>query len=428
MLDPIPFPAARRSFRRILNAQSIRGLKPPATGRIDYFDDQTPGLSLRVTSKDVRTWTLFYRTASGQQRRLSLGRYPPVTLADARELARDHQRDVAKGKDPSAEKRIARDALTFGKLADEYIERHAKVHKRSWKEDQRQLDADLLPKWKHRPASEIVRRDVRDVLDKKATSGAPIAANRIRALISKVYNFGIEAELVEHNPVIGIKRVGRESKRERVLTPDEIRRVWIACDTQSARVSAWFRLRLVTGQRGGELLQMRWRDIDEVAEWWTIPGAFVKNAHGHRVFLNDGAREILEAVPRNKQAVWVFPLSLMGDYRHVARRLAQGTRANIVKASEGADTRKRAIADFTGHDLRRTAASYMASGGVPRFIISRILNHSTERDITGVYDRYSYDAEKRAAIEFWGRQLAAVLDGKPMTAAGRFQPAGIVAE
>src|SRR5436190_18139203 len=110
----------------------------------------------------------------------------------------------------------------------------------------------------------------------------------------------------------------------------------------------------------------------------------------------------------------------MGDYKHVGRRLAQSTRANII--TEAKTTGKgRDRADIRGHDLRRTAASLMASGGVPRFVISRILNHSEEKDITSVYDRYGYDAEKKTAMEFWNRELSAILKGKSATSAGRFK-------
>jgi integrase len=175
----------------------------------------------------------------------------------------------------------------------------------------------------------------------------------------------------------------------------------------------------VTAQRGGELLQMRWQDVDPMSHFWTIPGEFVKNAHGHRVYLNETARKLLKDVPRGDGTVWVFPKSFMGDYKHVGRRLAQSTRANIVAQPKASGT-TRDRADVRGHDLRRTAASLMASGGVPRFVISRILNHSEEKDITSVYDRYSYDAEKRAAMEFWNRQLTAILKGKSASTIRRF--------
>jgi integrase len=166
-------------------------------------------------------------------------------------------------------------------------------------------------------------------------------------------------------------------------------------------------------------LQLRWQDIAPKSHFWTIPAEFVKNAQGHRVYLGTTARKLLDAVPRDERAVWVFPKSIMGDYKHVGRRLAQRTRANIV-AELKATGKARDKADIRGHDLRRTAATLMASGGVPRFVISRILNHSEEKDITSVYDRYSYDAEKKAAMAFWDRQLTAILKGKSITSVRRF--------
>lgn len=448
MPQPIPFrspESSRPEHKRILSAQSIRGLEPPASGRVDYFDDQTPGLSLRITANDVRSWTFFYRDKTGRQKRLTLGRYDPeeFTLADARDQAHRARGGIAKGGDPAQEKRDARTVCTFEQLKKDYLELHAKPNKRSWKEDERQISADLLPKWKHLPAGEIARRDVRELLDRKVASGSPVAANRLRTLISKIFNFAVERDHVEHNPVVGVRRPAKETSRDRVLTDDEIRRIWNACDTQTPLIAAWFRLRLVTAQRGGEILQMRWKDINDSSEFWTIPKEFVKNDSGHRVYLNEMAREILavvskeqerrEQTEKDKGAVWVFPESEMGDYKHVARRLAQPTRANIVVDGQNAKRdsivldrqrpkkKQRLTAEVRGHDLRRTAASLMASGGVPRFVISRILNHSEEKDITGVYDRYSYDAEKRAAMKFWERQLTAVLKGKSLARVGRFK-------
>ena len=414
-------PARRLERRRIINDTSIRSIKPPATGTVDYFDDLTPGLSLRVTSNDVRTWTVFYRDKNARQKRLTLGRYPAVKLVDARELARDAQRSVAHGGDPVVEKRAAREILTFGELAKKYLDDYAKLNKKSWKEDERQINSDLLPKWKSRPAADVKSEDLLALLNSKVKNGAPVAANRVRALVSRIFTFGADQRLVPAtaNPVIGVRKPTREASRDRVLTDDEIRRIWDACDTQNPYVCAWFRLRLVTAQRGGELLQMRWQDVDDKSHFWSIPAEYVKNAQGHRVYLNDLARKVLATVPRDEKAVWVFPKSFMGDYKHVGRRLAQSSRANIVferKAAPG----ERDKADIRGHDLRRTAASLMASGGVPRFVISRILNHSEEKDITSVYDRYGYDAEKKAAMEFWNRQLAAVLRGKSPSIARRF--------
>ena len=126
MPDIVTFPAknsARKSKRRIVSATTLKALTPPPSGSVDYFDDLTPGLSLRVTANDVRTWTVFYRDQHGRQKRLSLGRFPAVLLADARELAREAQRKVAKGGDPVVDKRTAREALTFGELAKSFFVR-----------------------------------------------------------------------------------------------------------------------------------------------------------------------------------------------------------------------------------------------------------------------------------------------------------------
>lgn len=161
--------------------------------------------------------------------------------------------------------------------------------------------------------------DLLAMLNAKLGDGAPVAANRIRALVSRIYTFGAEQRLLPAavNPVIGVKKPTKKTTRDRVLTQDEIRRLWEACATQNAWVCPWFRLRLVTAQRGGELLQMRWRDVDSKSHFWTIPAEFVKNAHGHRVYLNATARAFLKSVPPLQDAIWVFAKSQMGDYMQI---------------------------------------------------------------------------------------------------------------
>jgi integrase len=375
-----------------LTAQTIKGLKPPASGRVEYFDADTKGLCLRISHEGLRTWTLFYRTGA-IQKRLTLGRYPAVSLADARDLARGAQLAVAKGGDPSADKKAARSVTTFADLANVYLTQYAKRTKRTWKDDERTINAELLPRWKSRPAAAVTRKDVREALNAMVERGAPIMANRVRALVSKMYNWAIQNDIVDANPVVGVAKPGREQSRERVLTEDEIRRFWEACDTQNPRIAAWCRLRLTTAQRGGELLKMRWQDLE--GPWWTIPGEFVKNGQGHRAYLNETSRAALGTVPKTEDSEWVFPGAFMGDVPHVSRRIAKEGRAGIP--------------DFRGHDLRRTAASYMTSAGVPRLVVKRILNHSEKDDITGVYDRYSYDREKKKALDQWERRLQAIL-------------------
>jgi integrase len=161
-------------------------------------------------------------------------------------------------------------------------------------------------------------------------------------------------------------------------------------------MGAYFKLRALTAQRGGEVSSMRWQDVDLAAGWWTIPAERSKNGLAHRVPLSAAALKLLAA--------------LYATARAEAEYVLEGARGRR-QQSEAAATFT--VPDFRGHDLRRTAASLMAGSGTPRLTIGKILNH-VERDITAVYDRHSYDAEKRIALDQWGRTLTAILEGKSM--------------
>jgi len=154
---------------------------------------------------------------------------------------------------------------------------------------------------------------------------------------------------------------------------------------------------LVTAQRRGEVLSTRWQDVD--GSWWTIPAELAKNGLAHRVPLSRQALTILERLRKRANGPWVFP-SPTTD-RPIE---------NPQKAAERLRERSK-VADLRLHDLRRTAASLMTGMGISRLTVKKILNHA-ERDVTAVYDRHSYDPEKRTALEAWGRRLEAIVSGK----------------
>jgi integrase len=216
-------------------------------------------------------------------RRATLGTYPSLTLADARDLARAELHAAAKGQDPAAERKADREADTFSELAEQYMERYAKKHKRSWFKDQQALNRDLLPRFRHRKASSLQRREVISLLEDIAERGAPVGANRTLEIIRRIYNWGIEREIVSVNPCQRIKKIGVERRRERVLNDDEIRAVWQAFEPETPRMRDHFKLRFLTLQRGGEISRMRWSDLDLASGWWTIPPDFTKNGLAHRV-------------------------------------------------------------------------------------------------------------------------------------------------
>ena len=138
--------------------------------------------------------------AAGRYRRMSLGRYPTVSLADARRRARQVLGEVASDGDPAQVRQDARQAPTFEALAALYLEKHARVRKRSWRQDRRMIENELLPKWRGLRAGEIRRRDVRELVEAIAERPAPISANRVRALISKIFNFGVPARWSSSTP------------------------------------------------------------------------------------------------------------------------------------------------------------------------------------------------------------------------------------
>ncbi len=373
-----------------------RGIETLQAGKwlTDFMDDTLTGFGVRVHHTGRKAFFVRYDLGSGRKR-LTIGTYPSLSLADARSQAKDILGRVARGEDPQAEKRADREAVTFGELAAEYLELHAKRHKKRWQEDERVLKVDLLPVWRRKKAKKIHRRDVGELLDGIVERGAPIMANRVRALISKIYNFGLGRDLVDHNPCHGVPMPARAKQRDRVLSEDEIRKLWRALDGFDPVMAATFKMRLLTAQRGIEVLAMRWEHLN--GDWWTIPAEVSKNGLTHRVPLAPQTHRLLEEFrPLTGDSDWVFasprkPAAHITAVQKAAARLVKETRI-----------------EFVPHDLRRTAASFMTSMGISRLVVSKILNH-VESGITAVYDRHSYDAEKRQALVRWAGKVDEIL-------------------
>ncbi len=372
----------------------VDSVKPPHQGQIDYWDTHASGFGLRVSAAGQKSWVTIYRH-NGRLRRMTLGAYPTLSLADARRLARAALRDAAHGADPAGEKQAQRRAESFGQLAELYLEKHAKVLKRSWREDERTMNRELLPRWKNWKAIEIKRKHVIAMLDEIAGRGSGIMANRTRALASKIFNFGIQRGVVEYNPIHNVPISGEERRRDRVLTEEEIRQVWGALDHERLQIAATLKLALLTAQRRGEVLGMRWDELDLDAGWWTIPAERAKNKMSHRVPLVPQALDLLRRLRgQSEGSAYVFPGSKeepIANLQKPMRRLRQRTGI-----------------EFRFHDLRRTAASHMTGIGISRLVVGKILNHA-ERDVTAVYDRHSYDSDKEDALLRWDLRLRDIL-------------------
>ncbi len=378
-------PTIKLTGRDIPSLQAIDGK------RTDFFDTTLPGFSVRVSPSGRKSFCVLYRRGR-RLRRLTIGRHSVLSLKQAREIAREALVEVAKGGDPAARKIEDRKAPTFAELASEYLERYAKPNKRSWCEDQRIIQNKLNPVLGRIPAKDITRADVRRLLDDIVRRPAPVEANRTHALLRKLYNWAISQDLVEHTPCFGLPRPAKERPRHHVLSEDDLRRFWEGLEAEGRSTSAIFKLRLLTAQRGGEVHSMEWTHVDLESAWWTIPSEHSKNALPHRVPLSPPAIALLKEVHGlSSFSKWIFP-NQKGDF-HIN---------TLQRAVER--IRRRTGVDFRGHDLRRTAASFMTSMGISRIVVARILNHA-ERGVTAVYDRHSYDPEKRQALEAWAQRL-----------------------
>lgn len=382
--------------------RGIRGLKPDSA-RYEVFDNGRKGLGVRVSPKGTKTFFLSYRK-NGRLSRISIGKYPDISVADAYDKMERYRKAIRKGEDPATTRRARKEAAlrtpTVTQLADLYIERHAKRHKKSWREDERMLRKDVLPDWGNRKAQSIKRRDVIALLDQIVERGSPVTANRTFEVIRRMFSFAVERDLIETSPCYLVKAPSKEKSRQRVLSESEIRQLWIELDHTgiSKPLEIALRLQLVTAQRRGEIITARWNHFSD--DWWTIPET--KNRLSHRVSLSHLAKNLLSELHEiTGDSTWLFPNP--SDTSHMTERAP--TRAL------GRIRQQLSMEHFTPHDLRRTAASYMASLGVPRLVIGKILNH-VESGITAVYDRHSYDQEKREALDKWAERLMEIVDGK----------------
>lgn len=403
-----------------LSDRLISSLKPTKKQQ-EIADSLMPGLQLRIMPSGVKSWAVRYRI-NGKQRRLSLGKYPAISLATARDLAREAMKQTARGTDVHAEKVEKRRAGidTVQGAAQEFIERHAKVHNRSWQETERILNKYMVPAWKGRRLEDIARKDVITLID-GIHAKAPIMANRVLAHVRKFFNWCAGRDLIPHSPAAGVVPPAKERKRDRILTDAEMRAFWRACEIDGHPFGHAFRLLLATGQRRDEVLSMRWSEIDLKTNVWELPGSRTKNGKPHRIPLGPLALAILKDCPRLKDrrgndVDLVFPAQ--GNFDAPASGISKAKErieAAVLKALEVDD-----VPRWTLHDLRRTFASGCRRAGVALDVVEKLLNHTggSFAGVVGVYQLHDYEDEKRDAMERWYRLLTEITGTKKAAAHG----------
>ena len=371
----------------------------------EFWDLSFPGsFGIRVMNSGRKTFVFMYRNGS-RRPKMKLGTYPAISLAEARQKAFELLGAVQRGEDPASDRKQKHNAGTFKELAELYLERHARPHKKpsSVREDTRILNTYLLPAWGRRKFESITRSDVIRLLDEiKFKRDAPIMANRVKALASTIFNFASRKALVPEtfaNPCANVDQPTKETSRDRVLSDDEIRGLWEDLGNRAEPTASIYRLVLLTGQRPGEVKAMQWRDMDG-ENIWTIPATETKNKREHKVPLSSHALVIIEKLrPITGETDFVFASP---DGGHI--RWLQKMSQRIQKNTEF---------HFWPHDLRRTCATNLSKLGIDDVTIARILNHSwPQRHMTSVYNRWDRLPEMKRALERWGTQMERIVMGK----------------
>jgi len=377
----------------------IRNAKPHAGSQYELWDSKIPGFGVRVSPSGTKAFVLVYRH-QGRRRRMTLGRYPDLSLSDARKEAQISRSSLAQGLDPLRQKSADRitDDQRFGNVVSEFIERHAKRKTKSWQQTQQILEKEFVAAFGRRPIDEVTKGDVLGVLERMIDRGAPVAANTAFRTVRKLFNWLVEQGVLSQSPLIGLREPTRVADRDRVLADEELGAVWKAAGEIGYPYGSIIKLLLLTGQRRDEVAQMRWDEIDLEAAHWSIPGPRTKNGKPNEVPLSSLAVDLLAATP-DFGAGFVFP----------ARGNPEKAFSGFSKAKLSLDQRSN-TSEWRLHDLRRTMATGLARLGTDPHVVEHILNHQTGTmsQIAKIYNRHAYLPEKAKALQIWADHIVAI--------------------
>ena len=386
-----------------------------APGERDLFlwDAEVKGFGLKVTPAGSKVYMLQYRMGGRDTptRRYTIGKHgSPWTPDEARDEAKRLLREVVAGRDPGIMKReglTAKPAESFKAVALDFIERHHKAKgNRYTPEVQRIFQRYLFPKWGERPITEITRQDVMQVLDEIAAR-APVQANRTLTVVGKLFNWAIDRDIIQTSPVVRIPKPGKETDRDRCLTDDEVRAIWMAAEAVGWPFGPCVKLLILTAQRRDEVAHMRWSEIDLEAGMWTLPRERAKNGKAHEVPLSPMAVDVLRSLPRPDGVDLVFTTNgrtPISGFSQIKKRIDALSKVGLTDADA-----------WVFHDFRRTVTTNLAKMGIPPQVADKVLNHvqGTIKGVAAVYNRHGYLDERRAALDAWANRLDQIINGTP---------------
>jgi integrase len=443
--------------KKRLTALQVRNKRPSAS-RIEVPDSAIPGLRLIVQPSGHKSWAMRFNRPGGKSAKLTLGPLgeedckgepvigQPLTLAAARRLAAEVQRQRALGRDVVADHAAARlnrqaaAANTFAAAARQFAAEYTwKDRKpRDWSETARHLglryptpDGDapdrdvieggLVDRWRDKPIADVTPHDVYSVIDEARRLGTPglerrrakgLSDSRARKMahtLSSLFGWLVAHRRIIVDPTAGVWKPAPPAPRKRVLNSkidvrrgDEVRWFWTACDAIGEPFRTPLKLMLLTGCREDEIGELRWRELNDDRSVIDLPGDRTKNGYEHVVPLPPLAREMLTKVERLPGCQFVFTTTgrtPISGWSTAKKRL---DRAMLALAREecGKDAE---IPHWRLHDLRRTTSTGMNGIGIPPHIAEACTNHvsGAKRGVAGTYNQWEYYGEKKEAFERW---------------------------
>lgn len=406
-------------MKRALTDRLLRALAAPSPAPLEIWDTNLPGFGIRVSQLGKVTFFVMRRqrgAGRSQAIRISIGPYPLLPLAEARQRARDLLRDLHNGIDPrerEAERlraEAATAANTFGAVAEDFIKRHvAKL--RTGRDIELRVRREMVSRWGDRPITEITRRDVIQAIEEIVDSGRPEAARATLKYAKRLFGWAISRDIygLEHAPTDRVKAldlIGAMRPRQRVLNDSELRLIWQAAAGEAYPSGPYVQLLLMLGQRRNELAHATWDELDLDAALLTISGARMKAGEPHSTPLPKSAVDIFRALPRFPGNI-VFSISAGARPINDPDRIKQRLDQRITALNDG-----KPIAPWAFHDLRRTMRTGLSSLGIAPHIAELCIGHK-QRGILATYGLHRFDSEKRDAMERWAARVRSIVEPPP---------------
>ena len=388
------------------------------------------GLTFTLSAKGTAAWVLRYRFG-GKARELTIGRYPDISLAKARELASEERVSIQRGQDVAREKQKANNARaaawSFRELAQDYMTiRFPSLAANTVKQRRHHIESLLIPKLGSLPAKEIEGADVITIIEKIGQRSFSVAELTLTAA-SEIFQHGVKKRKVAANPCKGMSisdicEKVKPTRQRLMLTEEELRTILPALPGIGAENALAVKIQLATCVRLGELTKAEWGHVDFDRAEWFIPDQNSKTGRGFTIPLPPSVvgwfRE-LEAFACGSR--YVLPARQARRRKNFGGEVHFEQRAMNAMLHKLCDKLDGKVRRFTPHDLRSTARSHLAALGVNLIVAERCLNHSLG-GLVAIYDRHDYLDERRAALKRWTEFLSACETGKAWQQTGNVIP------